>query len=167
MNQLFLAAAVLGVIAILGTFVLSFTASRPANVGAGVDGKLAELPDSPNCVSSQTSKSSHKIAAISFQTSPEEAMKTLSEVLAAMPGSTLITETDSYVYAEFRSSFFRFVDDVEFLVNPESSEIEVRSASRVGYSDLGVNRARIESVRTAFQSATSAAEDLASSETKK
>ena len=166
MNQLFLAAAALGVIATLGMFILSLTASRPTNLGADVDGKLAEVPDSPNCVSSQTSKASHWIAPIGFQTSPTEAKETLRNIVAAQPGSTIVTESETYVYAEFRSTFFRFVDDVEFVVDPESSQIHVRSASRVGHSDLGVNRKRIESIRAAFQSATSAAGDLASPKTK-
>jgi uncharacterized protein (DUF1499 family) len=65
--------------------------------------------------------------------------------------ATFVKETESYWHVEFRSRIFRFVDDVEFLFDRDSKVIHVRSASRVGYSDLGVNRARVEKIRMMFQ----------------
>ena len=67
-----------------------------------------------------------------------------------MPEATIIEEQDDYLYAEFRSRIFRFVDDVEFAVDNENNEVHFRSASRVGHSDLGVNRARMERIQREF-----------------
>ena len=72
--------------------------------------------------------------------------------LSQMPRTTLVTENQNYLHFECRSRLFRFVDDLEFLIDPDARVIQVRSASRVGYSDLGVNRARVNQVRVAFES---------------
>ena len=77
-------------------------------------------------------------------------MDKLANHLRAMPRVTVITAERDYLYAEFRSKMFRFVDDVEFLVDAREGHIDVRSASRVGYSDMGVNRKRIEEIRKAL-----------------
>jgi len=78
-------------------------------------------------------------------------MADLKQVLARQKRVTIITANDDYLYAEFRSKWFRFVDDVEFLIET-NGVIQVRSASRVGHSDLGVNRKRIETLRRQFES---------------
>lgn len=75
-------------------------------------------------------------------------MARLKQVLARQPRTTIVTEAHNYLHVEFRSAILRFVDDVEFLVN--DAAIQVRSASRVGYSDFGVNRKRIETLRSQF-----------------
>ena len=67
-----------------------------------------------------------------------------------MPRTKIVTVDDNYLYAEFRSALFRFVDDVEFLIDPKERAIHFRSASRVGYSDLGVNRHRMEQIQKGF-----------------
>ncbi|MCR9197509.1 MAG: DUF1499 domain-containing protein [Planctomycetaceae bacterium] len=139
------------VLGVAGTFVMSLTAARPGNLGVQ-DGRLADAPASPNCVSTQTSERSHWIAPISFEGSAQDAMSTMTAVVEEMPGSTIIEREDLYLYAEFRSPLFRFVDDVEFLIEPESGRIHFRSASRVGHSDLGANRNRMEQFRTLFDS---------------
>ena len=72
--------------------------------------------------------------------------------MSQMPRTTLVTENQNYLHFECRSRLFRFVDDLEFLIDPDARVIQVRSASRVGYSDLGVNRARVNQVRVAFES---------------
>ena len=138
------------VLGVAGTFVMSLTAARPGNLGVQ-DGRLADAPASPNCVSTQTSERSHWIAPISFQGSAQDAMTTIAAVVEDMPGSTVIEREGQYLYAEFRSPLFRFVDDVEFLIEPESGRIHFRSASRVGHSDLGANRNRMEQFRTMFE----------------
>jgi uncharacterized protein (DUF1499 family) len=71
-----------------------------------------------------------------------------------MRGARVITETETYVHATFTSRVFRFVDDLEFYFVLDAPVIHVRSASRVGYSDLGVNRKRVEKIRKAFRSLT-------------
>lgn len=135
---------------IVGTFVLSLTASRPKELGVA-DGRLAEAPASPNCVSTQATERSHWIAPLSFRASPATAMQTLADVVKGMPGSQVIEQDGDYLYAEFRSLIFRFTDDVEFLMETESNRIHFRSASRVGHSDLGANRERMERIRSLFE----------------
>ena len=77
-------------------------------------------------------------------------MQRIKDLVAEMPRSKIVTVEASYLHVEFRSAFFRFVDDVEFLIDTEDQVIHFRSASRVGYSDLGVNRRRMERIREAF-----------------
>jgi uncharacterized protein (DUF1499 family) len=77
-------------------------------------------------------------------------MQKLQRALLDFPRVRLIKVAENYIHAEFTSLIFRFVDDVEFLYNPLKNVIDVRSASRVGYSDLGVNRARVEKIRSKY-----------------
>lgn len=114
-------------------------------------GKLAPCPDSPNCVSSQSSDSSHFVEPLSYPDSRAEAKTRLLKIIESMPRTQIISNTHLYIHAEVTSLLFRFVDDVEFLFEEESALIHVRSASRIGYSDLGVNRKRIEAIRQKFQ----------------
>ena len=77
-------------------------------------------------------------------------MERLKVVIGAMPRSKIVTADERYIHAEFSSGLFRFVDDVEFLIDPDTKTIHFRSASRVGRSDLGVNRKRMEEIRQRF-----------------
>jgi uncharacterized protein (DUF1499 family) len=129
--------------------VFSALAKKPDNLGV-TDGKLAPCPNNPNCVSTQAADDPHRIAPLTFDCAPDEAMKRLKAVIAALPRLHIITETEEYLYVEATSLIFRFVDDVEFLVDRKENLIHFRSASRVGRSDLGVNRARMEQVRKLF-----------------
>lgn len=113
-------------------------------------GRLAACPSSPNCVCSQGADAAHAIVPLAFRGTAAEAMRALKQVLAGQPRVRVITETPEYLHAEFRTPFFRFVDDVEFLVAEKEHAIHVRSASRVGYSDLGTNRRRVEALRRDF-----------------
>lgn len=134
---------------VLGLAVLSATAKRPALLGV-INGRLAECPSAPNCVSSQAADPGHQIAPLKFEGGAVEALQRLKQVLGTIPRLKIVTEQDNYLHAEATSLLFRFVDDVEFLVDPQAGVIHCRSASRVGHSDLGVNRARIEQIRKAF-----------------
>jgi uncharacterized protein (DUF1499 family) len=78
-------------------------------------------------------------------------MKRLKGAIATIPRMTIVTEAGDYLHAEATSRLFRFVDDVEFYVDRAAKVIHFRSASRVGRSDLGVNRARMEQIRAAFE----------------
>jgi uncharacterized protein (DUF1499 family) len=115
------------------------------------DGRLAPCPGSPNCVSSDATSARHHIAPYRLNAPPGDAWRALIEVVSEQPRATVLESTDAYLYAEFRSRFFGFVDDVEFYLRPEEQTIGVRSASRVGYSDLGANRKRVESIREALR----------------
>lgn len=119
---------------------------RPANLGTH-DGKLAPCPSSPNCVSSLSPDDAHRIAPLTYSGLAADAMKKLTSIVQTFPRASVITVSDSYLHAEFTSAIFRFVDDLEFLVDDTAKVIHVRSASRVGYSDLGVNRKRIGQIR--------------------
>ena len=77
-------------------------------------------------------------------------MQRIKELVEEMPRTKIVTVEDNYLHAEFRSSVFRFVDDVEFLIDPKERAIHFRSASRVGYSDFGVNRRRMEQIEKGF-----------------
>ncbi len=126
-------------------FMFHFSGSRPSNLGVQ-DGRLAACPSTPNCVSSQSTEPGSQIAGLTFLGD-----KTIAQIKAAVlaqPGSAILSETENYLYAEFTSSLMGFVDDVEFYVNSADKTVEVRSASRLGESDLGVNRKRIEAIRS-------------------
>ncbi len=130
--------------------LFSFSGSRPTNLGV-TEGKLAACPSSPNCVSSQSQDAEHQIEALKYQGTPAAAIAQLKTTIESLPRTKIIQITDNYLYAEFASALMGFVDDVEFYVNPAQSVIEVRSASRLGESDLGVNRKRVEAIRSAIE----------------
>nr|WP_223805721.1 DUF1499 domain-containing protein [Pseudanabaena sp. UWO310] len=129
--------------------LFSFSGKRPSNLGVN-DGKLLACPTSPNCVSSQSDDLEHKIAPLTYKGEPAKALEDLKAVILSMPRTKIITAEGNYIYAEFTSALMGYVDDVEFYLNAERSIIEVRSASRLGESDLGVNRKRIEAIREQF-----------------
>jgi uncharacterized protein (DUF1499 family) len=119
---------------------------RPDNLGVK-EGRLAPIPASPNAVSSQTADSPHRIDPLRYQTTQDRAMRTLAEIVRTTPRTRIVQQTSDYLYAEYTSALMGFVDDVEFYFPPDARQIEVRSASRLGHSDFGVNRKRIESIR--------------------
>ena len=124
-----------------------FAGKRPANLGAS-SGQLAPCPSSPNCVSSFSQDAEHQIEPLTYNSAPAAAMANLKGAIESLPKTKIIAETDNYLYAEFTSSLMGFVDDVEFLLDEGAKVIHVRSASRLGQSDMGVNRKRIETIRT-------------------
>ncbi len=137
----------------LGVFMLGCTGTRPLNLGIR-EGKLAPCPSTPNCVSSQSSDKEHAIEPLSYTGEAKEAMARLAGIVRAMPRVQVITEKDDYLYAEFTSLIFRFVDDLEFFPDDSAKRIHVRSASRLGSSDLGVNRKRVEAIRNIWNAGT-------------
>jgi uncharacterized protein (DUF1499 family) len=130
-----------------------FSGTRPDNLGVK-DGKLAPCPASPNCVISQgNTDAEHAIAPLSYSGDKAAAMAQLEAIVNGMERTNIIQKTDDYLYAEFASKLMGYVDDVEFYLDPAESVIHVRSASRLGQSDLGVNRQRIEAIRSQLNSA--------------
>ncbi|MHC4845229.1 MAG: DUF1499 domain-containing protein [Planctomycetota bacterium] len=113
------------------------------------DGRLPDCPGSPNCVTTQAGE----LPPLPFDGPPADAMARLRAIVEAMPRATVVESDDTYLHAEFRSAVFRFVDDVQCLLDEQAGVIHVRSASRVGYSDLGVNRRRVEALRAAWSAA--------------
>lgn len=123
---------------------------RPTNLGVK-DGKLAPCPAWPNCVSSQSSDKEHAVAPLTYTSPLPEAVATMKKLVLGMKRTRITDEGTAYLRAEFTSALFRFVDDVEFYFDDGAKVIQVRSASRLGHSDLGVNRKRMEDIRTAWQ----------------
>ena len=115
------------------------------------NGQLMQCPETPNCVSSQAADEQHYIQPIQFMGTQQEAQSALLKMLETWKRTKIIVTQEEYIRAEFASMIFRFVDDVEFYlssVKADETVIHVRSASRVGYSDFGVNRKRIERIRS-------------------
>lgn len=131
----------------------------PTDLGVR-DGRFKPPATSPNSVSSQAGlhadnprATSAAIAPLALAGTPAQTMAKLRTVLAAMPGAAIVTARDDYVYAQFTTRWMGFVDDVEFWVDPAAQVLQVRSASRLGESDLGANRARMEAIRSALAAA--------------
>jgi uncharacterized protein (DUF1499 family) len=125
------------------------------NSGIGlriVDGRLAPCPMKPNCVSSQAEASDkqHYIEPLIYTGEPAQARERLEGAIAGMKRAQMVVRAANYWRAEFRSALWRFVDDVEFLLDDNVRQIDIRSAARVGYSDFGVNRRRLEEIRRRF-----------------
>jgi uncharacterized protein (DUF1499 family) len=132
--------------------VLLLSACGSNSVTTGIaENRLTPCPESPNCVSSDASDEVHRVEPYRLKAAPEEAWAGLREVVEAQERVTVITADDAYLHVEVRSAIFRFVDDAEFHLRPDDGIIAVRSAARVGYGDLGVNRKRIESIREAMR----------------
>ncbi|MGB7443351.1 MAG: DUF1499 domain-containing protein [Coleofasciculaceae cyanobacterium] len=125
-----------------------FAGNRPTTIGVQSSGELAPCPGTPNCVNSKAQNAEHAIEPLSYNSNPEQAMANLKTVIENMEKTTIIASTNIYLYAEFKSKLIGFVDDVEFLLDEKDQVIQVRSASRLGKSDLGVNRKRIEAIRS-------------------
>ena len=117
-----------------------------------VNGKLRPCPGTPNCVSSESDNPIFNIAPIAFSGSPDQAWATLKLVVSDQ-GGAVQDEGKEYLWSTFTVPVFGFIDDVEFRLSTAEGVIHVRSASRLGISDLGVNRGRVEQLRTAFQKA--------------
>ena len=142
------AAVVVLMVALLAC--LSLAARRPAELGL-LDGRLRPCPSSPTCGSSQAKDESRRVEPLRFDSSAGEAWRRLRQVVEGMERVEIITETGTYLHAEFTTPLFRFRDDVEFQLRPEASAIDLRSASRVGWYDLGVNRSRVQKLAEAWR----------------
>ncbi|MEH2088943.1 MULTISPECIES: DUF1499 domain-containing protein [unclassified Nostoc] len=118
----------------------------------GVDnGHLSSCPASDNCVVSQNADEKHAIDPIPYHVDRNAAREILLKVIGVVPRTEIVEQTDNYIHALSKSRIFQFVDDVEFYLPPNESVIHLRSASRVGESDLGVNRRRAEQIRLALR----------------
>ena len=115
------------------------------------DYRLASCPDSPNCVCTLGDSEEHAIAPYRYRKTVDEAKSLLKQVFSERNRTKLVQEEAAYLHYEVRSLLFRFIDDVEILFDDASKTIHFRSASRVGYSDFGVNRRRMEEVRSLLE----------------
>lgn len=140
------------IIAIFITSVSSLIFSTSVLAVTGPEGgNLSSCPNSPNCVVSQNGDEEHTVDPIAYKGDLAKAKENLLKVLSVVPRTQVIENTDNYIHTESTSRIFKFVDDAEFYFPENENVIQIRSASRVGESDLGVNRRRIEQIRLAFK----------------
>jgi uncharacterized protein (DUF1499 family) len=119
----------------------------PATLGVQPKGGLAPCPDSPNCVSSLDDRADHGVEPIQLAGDVATNWEMLRGAVEELPGTVVVIQDDHYLHAESTSSLMRYVDDLELLLDPATGRVDVRSASRVGYGDMGVNSARVELLR--------------------
>lgn len=139
------------ILAFLISFIVLGNISKSGKAAGLVDGKLSKCPEKPNCVcSEQDDDTDHFIEPIIFfQNIAGSTLKHLKETIIEL-GGEIHTDTGTYVSATFSSSLFGFVDDLEIRFDSKQNIIHMRSASRVGYSDLGANKERVELIRKLF-----------------
>jgi uncharacterized protein (DUF1499 family) len=136
------------VMGVLSMVLVACSGERPNNVDMK-NGALPACSPSPNCVSSQCVDRRHLIQPMSFSDEADSAFARLKKILLSRSDVTLVAESREYLQAEFRTRL-GFVDDSGFLLDRERRVIHLRSASRLGYYDLGKNRSRLEEIRRAF-----------------
>ncbi|MDZ8185708.1 MAG: DUF1499 domain-containing protein [Nostoc sp. ChiSLP02] len=135
---------------LIGTLILPAVTLAASGLGVN-NGHLNACPVSNNCVVSQNADSKHTIDPIAYHIDRNAAKETLLKVLTVVPRTQVIEQTDNYIHALSKSRIFKFIDDVEFYFPADESVIHVRSASRIGEYDLGVNRRRVEQIRLALR----------------
>ncbi len=138
----------------MGIYILSLTlmagtngcsVSKIDSDAAGKD-RLAGCPDRPNCVSSETRAPGRAIAPLRLKSNQAATWSAIRELVERLPRCTIVKATDRYLHAECRSRLFGFIDDLELQFDQSTGSVAIRSASRVGYWDLGVNRKRLEAL---------------------
>ena len=129
-----------------------FAGKRPDYLGVK-DGRLARPRSTPNCVASQadSADAEHYIAPIAFKGTALDAIAAARKAVEGMKRATVVRHEGNYLYAEFKSQLMGFVDDVEFTYDEKAGLLHVRSASRLGRRDFGVNRARVEALRSRIE----------------
>lgn len=139
------------VLLVAGMSIFGCSGSRPDCPGL-TSGRLPPCPDRPNCVSSQAENPARRIDPIPYAGSHEAAKERLLAILRDFPRARLVKSRGDLLQVEFKTAVMGFVDDALFYFDDALKTIEIRSASRVGYSDLGANRRRIEKIREKFLS---------------
>jgi uncharacterized protein (DUF1499 family) len=138
---------ILAVAMLAALFGLSRMSARPPDRIGPVDGRLMGCPGPDNCVSSEAESPDRRVPPLDADGPVEEVMARLARAIGAMEGGKVAEVRGNYLWAVFTSRFWRFKDDLECLYDPRAGRVEIRSASRVGYSDFGVNRKRVERLR--------------------
>jgi uncharacterized protein (DUF1499 family) len=141
------------VVVLIAARLGAFAGRAPTELGVR-DGRLKPPARTPNSVTSQADlwpeaplRDYARIEPLPMAGDARASIARIAAVVDDLPGAELVEQRDDYLYARFTTAMLRFVDDVEFWVDPAAGEVQVRSASRVGRKDFGVNRARIEQIR--------------------
>jgi len=132
-------------------FLSSCGRQIPEGLGVKANGMLSDCPDSPNCVSTQTKKEQATINPITYKIEDAAALLLLKELLEKDKLATVIKEENNYLHVAYYTKRKVFIDDVEFLQDIDKNLFHFRSASRVGHSDLGANRKRMEKIQKNFE----------------
>lgn len=141
--------ALLGVLAFYG--MSGWSRISPPELGL-VDGKLRPCPDRPNCVCSQDDKGTHQVEALPYVGDRARTEAALRSAMTRV-GLVGVQQQGDYWQQTHTSLIFRFIDDIEVLFDDQAQVVHIRSASRAGYSDRGVNGERVEAIRRALRSA--------------
>ena len=156
LKWLVIAIATLALLVLLAAQLGAFSGTAPDNLGVR-DGKLRAPSKTPNSVSSQADLwPQHPmqyyalIAPLALRGSGPETIARIRRIVEAMPGARVVQSRDDYLYVQFTTRWMKFVDDAEFWFDPAAQAVQVRSASRIGRKDFGVNRARIQAIRQAL-----------------
>jgi uncharacterized protein (DUF1499 family) len=157
--QIVIWTAVLVVVVLVAARAGAFSGKAPSNLGVR-EGKLKPPARTPNSVCSQAElwpdaplKDYARIAPLALRGDSQATLSKIAQVVQGLPGAAIVEQRDDYLYARFTTAMLRFVDDVEFWFDPAANVVQVRSASRVGRKDFGVNRARVEQIRARLASA--------------
>lgn len=117
-----------------------------ANIGLS-NGALRDCPDLPNCVASVATRAAQQIDGFKLNTANSDPFQAIASLLDSMPDAVVVTRNENYIHATFKTKLLKFIDDVEFHYPADATSIQIKSASRLGKSDLGANRKRIEKLR--------------------
>ena len=150
--KIILATIVILIVAVLVRFAMLGNNSKSGEAPGLASGTLTLCPDKPNCVCSEfTDDTTHYIAPLDYSgTSPKKAWGDILQIIKESGGEVSVANED-YIAATFSVSLFSFIDDVECRLDTAKSRIHIRSASRVGYSDLGVNKKRVDLMTLLFK----------------
>ncbi len=138
---------------LMTVFIMSSVSGASGESVCVTEGRLAPCPDSPNCVSTQGNGKRHAMQPLPYLQTRGASMERILSILKDMKRTEIVTLTDSYIHAEFRTSLWRFVDDVEFFLDDTARVVHFRSASRVGYYDFGLNRRRMKKISEKYAEA--------------
>lgn len=138
-------------ICLTSVLMLSACSGTRPQVLLNSDGSFIECPSSPNCVSSDSTSESHNVAAFNVNPDAKNLWDEVKATVKEMPRTTLVIDQANYLHVEYTSSLMGYVDDLQLQLRAEQGMIAVYSASRLGYSDLGANRERVEQLRKLLQ----------------
>ncbi len=133
----------------IAVFFAACSGTKPTDIGV-MQGTFKVCPSSPNCVSTQATDDKHKMEPIAYVSDMETAKNKLIGIIKGMDRTQITEQDGNYIHAEFMSKTWKFVDDVEFFFDDTAKVIHFRSASRKGYSDMGVNRKRMTTITETF-----------------
>jgi uncharacterized protein (DUF1499 family) len=142
--------SVVAVLLLIGGFMFYKNNSLPQQLGV-VNGQLAPVPSSPNGVSSQTQVITKQVAPLPFRGTLQDSKNKIIKSISSYPGTCIITQEDRYIHSVFTTPTMKFKDDVEFYFDESQQVIHFRSASRVGYSDMGMNRSRYQEIKNSYE----------------